>query len=74
MSDLAPISLRPANPKDSTSAASLVATLAADLNERSPITRAYVTEILRQRVCQVLLAVRGEQILGLVSFSFRPSL
>ena len=51
MSDLAPISLRPANPKDSTSVASLVATLAADLNERSPITPAYVTEILRQRVC-----------------------
>jgi hypothetical protein len=74
MSDLAPISLLPPNPKDSTSVASLVATLVADLNERSSITPAYVSKILRQRGCQVPLAVRGEQILGLVSFSFRPSL
>ena len=72
--DLAPISLLPPNPKDSTSVASLVATLVADLNERSSITPAYVSKILRQRGCQVPLAVRGEQILGLVSFSFRPSL
>ena len=74
MSDPAPISLRPAIPEDSMSVASLVATLVADLNERSSITPAYVSKILRQRGCQVPLAVRGEQILGLVSFSFRPGL
>lgn len=74
MSDPMPISLRLAGPEDSAAIARLIGTLAADLEERSPITPAYVAEILRLRFCQVLLAARGEEVLGLLSFSFRPSL
>lgn len=74
MSDPMPISLRLAGPEDSAAIARLIGTLAADLEESSPITPPFVTKVLHQHICQVLLAARGEEVLGLLSFSFHPSL
>ena len=74
MSDPLPVTLRLAGPQDSHAIAGLIAALALYLGERSPITSPFVTKVLLQQSCQVLLAARGEVVLGLLSFSFRPSL
>jgi ribosomal protein S18 acetylase RimI-like enzyme len=74
MSAPVPISVRLAGPEDPAAIAGLVAELAAELGERSPITPAFVAKVLVQQTCQILLAVRGGELLGLLSFSFRPSL
>ena len=69
-----PISIRLATAHDGEAIAGLVTTLAAELQERSPITPAYAADYLRTPGAHVLLAVRGGAVLGLLSFSFRPSL
>jgi len=69
-----PISIRLADAHDAEAIAALVATLAADLRERSPLTPAYVADYLRSPGTHVVLAVRGETVLGLVSFTYRPNL
>jgi ribosomal protein S18 acetylase RimI-like enzyme len=68
------ISMRLAEADDAEAIAALVTTLAADLKEHSPITSAYVAGYLRSPGVRVLLAVRGQAVLGLISFTYRPSL
>jgi ribosomal protein S18 acetylase RimI-like enzyme len=74
MSDTAPISVRLADAHDTEAIAGLVTMLAAELKEHSPITPAYATHYLHSPGAHVLLAVRGETVLGLLSFTLRPSL
>jgi ribosomal protein S18 acetylase RimI-like enzyme len=74
MPDTAPLSVRLADVQDAEAIVALVAALAADLQERSPVTPAYVAAYLRSPGTHVLLAVRGESVLGLASFTFRPNL
>jgi ribosomal protein S18 acetylase RimI-like enzyme len=74
MPESALISTRLAKPDDAEAIAALVTTLAAELQEHSPVTPAYVADYLRSPGAHVLLAVRGQAVLGLLSFTFRPSL
>jgi ribosomal protein S18 acetylase RimI-like enzyme len=74
MSEVDAISVRLADGSDSEAIAGLVTTLAAELKEHSPITPAYVADYLCSPGAHALLAVRGQTVLGLISFTFRPSL
>ncbi len=74
MSEVDAISVRLAEAHDAEAIAALVATLAGELQEHSPITPAYVADYLLSPGAHILLAARGEAVLGLLSFTFRPSL
>jgi len=69
-----PISVRLAEAYDAEAIAALVTTLAGELHEHSPLTPGYVEGYLRSPGAHVLLAVRGEVVLGLLSYTFRPGL
>jgi GNAT superfamily N-acetyltransferase len=66
--------MRPAEDDDAVEIAGLVAMLAAELGDPTPVTAAYVADYLRRPGCHGLLAVRPPEVLGLLSYSFRPSL
>jgi len=69
-----PITLRHTEPADAGAIAALVAALASDLGEPSPVSASYVADVLRDGRCQVLLAERGADVLGMLSLSFHASL
>jgi len=66
--------VRPAQPDAAVEIAGLVAMLAAELGDPTPVTPAYVADYLHRPRCRALLAVRPTELLGLLSYSFRPSL
>ncbi len=74
MSDPKTLSMRPAKDDDAVEIAGLVAMLAAELGDPTPVTPAYVADYLHRPGCHALLAVRPPEILGLLSYSFRPNL
>ena len=74
MSHPGPVSVRPAEDDDVVEIAGLVAMLAAELGDPTPVTPAYVADYLHRPGCHALLAVRSSEVLGLLSYSFRPSL
>lgn len=74
MPEAGSICIRDAGPQDAEAVAGLVAALAAELQERSPITTAYAADYLRTLGGHALLPVRGQAVLGLLSYVFRPSL
>ena len=74
MSDPVPVSVRLAEIEDAAAMAGLASRLAADLGEHSPVTPTFVVGYLRRLGCHVLLALRGRAIIGLLSYTLRPSL
>ncbi len=74
MSDPRPVSVRPAEDDDAVEIAGLVAMLAAELGDPTPVTPAYVADYLHRPGCHALLAVGPAEVLGLLSYSFRPGL
>ncbi len=74
MYDLSSVAVRYAEEDDAVEIAGLVVMLAAELGEPTPVTAAYVAEYLHRPGCRALLAVRSAELLGLLSYSFRPSL
>jgi ribosomal protein S18 acetylase RimI-like enzyme len=74
MSDPSSVSVRPAQEDDAAEIAGLVASLAAELGDPTPITPAYVADYLRRPGCHALLAVGPPAVLGMLSYSLRPSL
>jgi len=74
MSHPGPVSVRPAKDDDVVEIAGLVVMLAADLGDPTPVTPAYVADYLNRPGCHALLAMRSSEVLGLLSYSFRPGL
>jgi ribosomal protein S18 acetylase RimI-like enzyme len=74
MSHPGPVSVRPAEVEDAVEIAGLVAMLAAELGDPTPVTPAYVADFLHRPGCHALLAVCPSGVLGLLSYSFRPGL
>jgi ribosomal protein S18 acetylase RimI-like enzyme len=74
MSHPGPVSVRPAEDEDAVDIAGLVAMLAAELGDPTPVTPAYVADYLQRPGCHALLAMRSSEVLGLLSYSFRPGL
>ena len=68
------IIVRNAGPKDAAQVVSLIAELAENEGEQCSPTEAYVLTYLGFPGSEILLAVDGEHILGLLSFSRRPNL
>lgn len=67
------VTLRPAGPADAAAIAALISVLASDLDEPSPVTADYVRKAVDTGRCHVLLAERGGEALGMVSYSYAPS-
>ena len=74
MFDPGSASVRLAEIEDATAIAGLVSTLAAELGEHTPVTLTFVAGYPRRPGCHVLLALRGPAAVGLLSYTFRPSL
>ena len=74
MSDPRSVSVRPAEDDDAVEIAGLVAMLAAELGDPTAVTPAYVADYLHRPGCHALLVVRPPEVLGLLSYSSRPSL
>ncbi len=68
------IQTRLAGVDDTAEVVRLVKALALDDGEVSPVSEAYVSEYLAFPGSNILLAVEGVQVLGLLSFSIRPNL
>jgi len=68
------ISIRQAQPADATTIAELIRELAEGEEEETPVTVAYVIGYLTVPGNGVLLAERGGNTLGLISYSIRPNL
>ncbi len=74
MADSRSVAVRPAEDDDAVEIAGLVTMLAAELGDPTPVTPAYVAGYLHRPGCRALVAVRPPQLIGLLSYSFRPSL
>jgi ribosomal protein S18 acetylase RimI-like enzyme len=68
------ITFRIANEDDAASIASLITELAEKSGQTSPITGRYAAQYLAFPGSYVLLAERGPRVVGLLSYSIRPSL
>jgi ribosomal protein S18 acetylase RimI-like enzyme len=68
------ILLRPAVEQDSVSIERLISELAVSIGETSSISAQYVTQYLGTPGSHILLAEKGRQVVGLLSYSIRPSL
>jgi ribosomal protein S18 acetylase RimI-like enzyme len=69
-----PIDIRPARPSDAGTIARLITFLASELGEPAAASADYAVGVLDAGTCQVLLAERSGEALGMVSFSYTPSL
>ena len=68
------ITIRDAAPKDADHIVSLIAELAENEGEQCALTEAYVLDYLSFPGSDILLAVEGGRVLGLLSFNRRPNL
>lgn len=68
------ISVRPALKADAAAIARLVVQLAASLQESSAVDEEYVLRYLESAQAGVLVAEAGEEVVGILSYTLRPSL
>ncbi len=68
------IQIRKAQAEDADSVASLIQELAQGIHERSPITPEYVRQYLTSTVSRIFLAVDGDEVLGMLSYSISDNL
>lgn len=52
----------------------LIHELAESMNEESPVTEKYVKKYLDNPSCNILVAVSGEKVISLISYSLKPCL
>jgi ribosomal protein S18 acetylase RimI-like enzyme len=71
---MAEIEIREAGPADAAVVTELVRELARSGGEHSPIEEDYARSYLEVEDSRVLLAVRGSEVVGLLSYSVRPNL
>ena len=68
------ISIRPACEANAATIVRLVHLLASDLTEHSPVDRDYVLRFMRTPGTGILVAVLKGEVIGLISYTLRPSL
>lgn len=68
------ITIKPASDEDSSAITRLIAELAKDFGETSPITPNYAAKYLKTPGSYVLLAEADRQVVGLLSYSIRANL
>jgi ribosomal protein S18 acetylase RimI-like enzyme len=68
------ITIRPARKTDAPIIVRLVGMLASDLEERSPVNADYVFRFLATPGTGILVADLADEVIGLISYSLRPSL
>jgi ribosomal protein S18 acetylase RimI-like enzyme len=68
------INIRLAKVVDRAVIVQLIHQLAATIDENSPVTEEYVAQYLSSPASTILLAEIGHQVVGLLSYSFRPDL
>ena len=66
--------IREAKPNDSTEIVRLIQQLSTNLDEASSITDSYVCQSLKEPGFGILLAENAGKVVGLLSYSIRPSL
>ena len=66
--------IREAQLEDAANIVALIQELAQDEGDPSPLTESYAATYLAQSHSQVLLAEKGGEVVGLLSYSIRPSL